>query len=470
MTRGSLVVRLLRAMVPTGLLLVAFALITTSRQLEAFSRVPLPLEPAQPYDPDDPSATAGPLAALGAQDVVAVDELAPQRVELTLGRGETLDRLLSRLDLDPEENRAVVAAFREHCDLRRLRPGVTLASYLGPGDVPMSFELTVRERGRVVVERQPGEAAPAGGWAARLEEFVEERRVRTVSGRVDGSLTAAVARAGAPASLAAAMADVLQWDLDFNRDLRRGDRFSVLFEEVYLDGRLQGVGDVLALEYENRGQRLEAYRYGDEPAYYDGEGRPLQKMFLRSPMQFSRVTSKFSNRRFHPVLKVYRPHHGVDYGAPTGTPVRATARGTVTSAGWSGGGGGNMVKVRHVNGYLTAYLHLSRFAPGVRPGVRIAQGDVIGYVGATGLATAPHLDYRVQKDGRWIDPLGLDNVEAEPLSTTELASFLGWRDTLRGSLATGEPPALPSRGDDLRLATGGGERKAPEQAVLQTAG
>jgi murein DD-endopeptidase MepM/ murein hydrolase activator NlpD len=455
-----MVVRLLRAVVPTGLLLVAFALVTSSRQLEAFSRTPLPLEPARSFDPGHPTAGALP----GSGDVVTIDPEARERVDVTLERGETLDGLLSRLALDPSESQAVVAAFREHCDLRRLRPGATLAGYLGPGDLPMSFELKIRSKGRVIVEK-----AEAGGWTSRLEEFVEERRVRQVNGRVEGSLTAAVARAGGPASLAFRMADVLQWDLDFNRDLRRGDRFAVLFEEVYLDGELQGVGDVLALEYDNRGQRLEAYRYGDEPAYFDGEGRPLQKMFLRSPLPFSRVTSRFSNRRFHPVLKVYRPHHGVDYGAPTGTAVRATARGTVTLAGWSGGGG-NTVKVRHANGYLTAYLHLSRFAPGVRPGARIAQGDVIGYVGSTGLATGPHLDYRVQRNGRWVDPLGLDNVEAEPLSTAELESFLGWRDVLRDSLVSGDAPILPTPSGDLRLANQGRSEAPETRPALRTAG
>jgi murein DD-endopeptidase MepM/ murein hydrolase activator NlpD len=268
-----------------------------------------------------------------------------------------------------------------------------------------------------------------------------------------------VVDAGAPAELAFAMAEVLQWDLDFNRDLRRGDRFEVLFEEVFLDGRARGVGDVLALTYQNRGQLLEAYRFGDEPAYYDGDGRPLQKMFLRSPLPFTRVTSRFSHRRFHPVLKTYRPHYGVDYGAPVGTPVRATARGTVLSAGWSGGGG-KMVKLRHANGYLTAYLHLSGFAAGIRAGARVAQGDVIGYVGATGLATAAHLDYRVQHGGRWIDPMELKGVEAEPLGQGDLQAFAAWRDALRESLASGAQPRFgpDPRGRDLRLASGDGER------------
>jgi len=233
------------------------------------------------------------------------------------------------------------------------------------------------------------------------------------------------------------MSNVLQWDLDFNRDLRTGDRFEVLYEDVTLDGRPAAPGDVLAMAYENRGRRYEAYRYGDG-GYYDADGKPLRKMFLRSPLQFSRVTSRFSRRRFHPVLKVHRPHYGVDYGAPTGTPVRVTANGTIESTGWTKGGG-NTVKVRHPNGYLTAYLHLSRYAKGLYKGKSVRQEEVIGYVGSTGLATGPHLDYRVRRNGRWIDPLSLPNEPADPIPEAELALFLARRDALRVRLAGAAP-------------------------------
>lgn len=177
----------------------------------------------------------------------------------------------------------------------------------------------------------------------------------------------------------------------------------------------------------------------------------MRKMFLRSPLRYSRVTSRFSNRRFHPILKRYRPHHGVDYGAPAGTPARVTANGTVRFAGWDGGGG-KTVKVRHPNGYLTAYLHLSRFGPGVRSGRRVSQGDIIGYVGSTGLATASHLDYRVQRNGRWIDPLSLRSIPADPVPTDKLPEFLAWRDRLRQSLFDGVPPPSENEYAEAQLA------------------
>jgi murein DD-endopeptidase MepM/ murein hydrolase activator NlpD len=444
--------------VPLGLLLVAFALTTTSQRLEAFSRSPFPLGATPAFHP------AITLHSAPAGDVVPAPESVRPPVELVLGRGETLDALLGRLGLGPAECSEVAAAFRAHCDLRRLRPGDVLAAALGPGDRLERLELAVRDRGRVLVAR-----ADTGSWSGRFEEFVEDRRLHTLEGTLDSSLTEAISAAGGPVSLAFTMADVLQWDLDFNRDLQKGDRFQVLYEEVYLDGRAKGVGDVLALRYDNAGDVLEAYRYGDDPAYYDAEGRPLQKMFLRSPLPFSRVTSRFSNRRFHPVLKVYRPHYGVDYGAPVGTAARTTARGTVIFAGWSGGGG-NTVKIRHANGYVTAYLHLSRFARGVTPGARVAQGDVVGYVGSTGLATGPHLDYRVQKDGRWIDPMSLNDVEAEPLSEGQLAGYVAWRDALRQSLLTGEAPRLGPEQEGLQLAAQGRADAVPVPAVLHTAG
>ncbi|HUF77284.1 MAG TPA: peptidoglycan DD-metalloendopeptidase family protein, partial [Thermoanaerobaculia bacterium] len=414
-----------------------------------FSSSPYPLSASQPYR----SGVA--LGPAPGGDLLPTDQVDRVPVLLELGRGETLQQLLGQVGLGAAESQEVAAAFREHCNLRRLRPGDALSASLGPGELPIAFELAISDQGRVSVGR-----GVDGGWSSSFEAFVEERRVRSLRGSLDdGALTTAVVRAGAQAELASEMAEVLQWDLDFNRDLRHGDRFEVLYEEVYLDGRPRGIGDVLGLVYENRGQRLEAYRFGAEPAYYDAQGRPLQKMFLRSPLPFSRVTSRFSHRRFHPVLKTYRPHYGVDYGAPVGTPVRATARGTVVSAEWSGGGG-RMVKIRHANGYLTAYLHLSGFASGIRGGARVAQGQVIGYVGATGLATAPHLDYRVQHGGRWIDPLSLKGVEAEPLAGSELPEFLAWRDSLRESLASGDAPQLAPEpgGPDFRLASSEGER------------
>lgn len=455
MSRGSLARRLLRFVVPVGLVLVAFALANTTRRLEAFSSSPYPLGKTPSFHP------ALTLRAVPPGEVPVVDRAERLPVVGALERGQTLEELLVGWNLGRAEAHAVISAFREEVDPRKLRAGTRVAAYFDPAGSPIGFELEVDDRGRAVVARQGEEP-----WTGRFVPFVEERDVRRVRGTLNGSLIAAVTGGGAPEALAYRMAEVLQWDLDFNRDLREGDRFEVLYEEVYLDGRPAGLGDVLALVYENRGQRLEAYRFGEEPLYYDAEGRPLRKMFLRSPLPFSRVTSRFSHKRFHPVLKTYRPHYGVDYGAPTGTPVRATARGTVVSAAWDRGGG-RTVKIRHANGYLTAYLHLSKFARGVRSGARVAQGQVIGHVGSTGLSTGPHLDYRVRHNGRWIDPLAMENVEAEPLSEAELPTYQAWRDVLQESLRTGGPPGPApwhDGGDALRLAEEGADEGAGTEA------
>lgn len=347
-------------------------------------------------------------------------------VALTLRSGQALGSLLDELGLPPADRAGVVAALSDHVEVRRLRPGLEVRAFVEAGATPDEIAVTLEGEGRVFVGSTGDE------WVSRFSPFERRAEARMARGTITSSLVGALAEAGAPEMVAYRMAEVLQWDVDFNRDLRRGDRFDVVFEEISLDGVPHGVGDVLTVHFENAGRRLEAYRFGD--GYYDEEGRPLEKMFLRSPLPFSRITSRFSRRRFHPVLKEYRPHYGVDYGAPTGTPVRSTASGVVTFAGWDRGGG-NTIKIRHPNDYLTAYLHLSRFASGVGPGRRVAQGDVIGYVGATGLATGSHLDYRVRHRGRWIDPLTIESVPAEPIERSRLAEFLAWRDELRSRLA-----------------------------------
>lgn len=354
----------------------------------------------------------------------AADSATTFPLVVTLESGETIDQLLERLGFGATERVELVERLSEHLEIRKVRPGLQVAGYF-EGSAPEQLQVEVRRKGRLFLEPS------SDGWTSRWHPFVESIQTRQVEGVVEGSLVGALATAGAPIDVAYRMADVLRWDVDFNRDLRTGDRFQVVWEEVYLDGVRDRTGEVVGLAFWNRGRRLEAYRHNG--GYYDAEGRPLQKMFLRSPLPFTRVTSRFSHRRFHPVLKTYRPHYGVDYGAPTGTPVRATADGVVSFAAW-GKGAGRMVKIRHPNDYVTAYLHLSKFGSGIRPGRRVRQGEVIGYVGSSGLSTAPHLDYRVQLRGKWIDPLSIRSVPADPIPSSAMAEFLQTRDDLRARL------------------------------------
>lgn len=406
-------------------LVVGLAFATRSADLEAHR---LQVAPAIAYHPVLASLETS--SDLGEE--LALDDHRPPRA-FTLERGQTMAHLLR--DLGVEETRAALEALGEHLDLRRVRAGTAgLATYDPEGRFD-SLRMELGGRGWIHL------ANGGEGFRAELREFVRAVRVRRIEGELETALFTDIQRAGGAPQVAYRMADVLQWDLDFNRDLRLGDRFRVLYEEITLDGRFADVGRVLALEYENRGAIREAYLWDDGEAegYYDAHGQPLQKMFLRSPLPFTRVTSRFSHSRFHPVLKRYRPHYGVDFGAPRGTPVRVTANGTVTFAGRSGGAG-NMVKVRHPNGYETAYLHLSGFAQGVRRGVRVRQGDLVGYVGSTGLSTGPHLDYRVKKGGRYMDPLTLENKPAPPIPQQRLASYLDRRDLLRQGLGSEAMP------------------------------
>jgi murein DD-endopeptidase MepM/ murein hydrolase activator NlpD len=439
----------LRVALPTSLALVALLLVSAQRRLEAYSASPCPVAAATAFHP----ALVGrsPYPSVAAR--IAAD-FAPVPVEYRLERGDTVGGALQNLGLEPADASAATRALSEYLDLRRVRAGQRFAVLIGPDEQPTRLRFDLEGRGRILLDRG------ADGWSSAWEPFERSVRTRAVAGTLVDSLEAAVRAAGADPRVTLRMADALQWDLDFNRDLQTGDGFEVLYEEVYLDGRFFAPGGVLALTYDNAGRRHEAYRYGD--GFYDADGRPLKKMFLRSPLAYSRVTSRFSHRRFHPVLKTYRPHYGVDYGAPVGTPVRVTAGGVVVSAGWSGGGG-NTVKVRHPNGYLTAYLHLSRFAKGIGPGRRVRQGEVIAYTGSTGLSSGPHLDYRVQVSGRWIDPLSLKNVPAEPIAESELPAFVAWRDACRESLVTGAPLPVPPEdsGDSPAVVAAAAVRDAP---------
>jgi len=409
-----------RVATPLVLIVFALALLSETRYLQA-----LP-------SPQIAVATSA-VAALDRAGVPAPDQ---KHTDGVIRSGETLAQTFSDLGLSATEAHGATTELARFVDPRRVRPGDRYRALTAADGRLEEFFYAVSGKGDALLTRA------GGAWQATFRPYERSLRPRSVTGVLHGSLESSLRESGADPAVGYRMADVLQWDLDFNRDLQPGDEFSAIYEEVYLDGQPQGLGNVIALRYRNGGKTLEAYRFGDG-GYYDQDGRPLRKMFLKSPLPYSRVTSGFSQRRFHPVLRTYRPHWGIDLGAPVGTPVRVTGSGVVLSAGWDGGGG-KAIKVRHPGGYVTQYLHLSRFAEGVRSGARVAQGDVIGYVGQTGLATGPHLDYRVQRNGGWINPTSLGGVQAEPIPVAGLATFREWRDALRLSLAGQAPLPVAS--------------------------
>jgi murein DD-endopeptidase MepM/ murein hydrolase activator NlpD len=254
------------------------------------------------------------------------------------------------------------------------------------------------------------------------------------------SLFASVDAAGEQPELAFAMAAALSGEIDFNSELQPGDRYAVAFERFRREGRPDTYGEISAIEFHNDGRLVRAFRFaadGQAADYYDDEGRSLRRFFLKSPLKFDpTVTSRFSLRRLHPVLRTVRAHRGVDYGAPTGAAVVAVAAGTVLSA-TSDNVNGRMVRLRHPSGYESSYLHLSAFAPGIRAGARVAQGQTIGRVGSTGLASGPHLHYGLKKDGTYVDPVAEHRrmPPGEPIPSAAMEAFKEQRDRALDQLA-----------------------------------
>ena len=328
----------------------------------------------------------------------------------------------------------------DEIDPKRLFPGTEFRGTLTPLGSLERLEVVFDRRNEVHLE-----VSTKGILVARVERPITSEVLR-LEGVVESSLFGAMDGAGGDPELAVRIAQIYQWDIDFLRDIRKGDTFVVVVDRQTVDGEFYGWGTVFATRFVNDGRTLDAVVYPDDSGrlgYYDLEGQPLRKQFLRSPLKFSRVNSRFSMSRFHPVLRRRMPHYGVDYGAPTGTPAHVTADGTVTFAGRKGGGG-NMVTVRHTNGYETNYLHLGRYGKGVRRGTRVSQGQVIGYVGSTGLSTGPHLDYRVTLNGKWINPLRISSPPVKPLSEDRLQRFLAHALAVL-SLIIDEPPPVGAR-------------------------
>jgi murein DD-endopeptidase MepM/ murein hydrolase activator NlpD len=329
----------------------------------------------------------------------------------------TIANLFANHMIQGAEAPVLVASIASAMDVRRMRAGQPyIIDRLLDGRV-RRFEYEIdADRRLVVVRATNGEVAPmpsakadAARFVATVERIPKQTTVVVVEGDINretSSLVAALDKAGERVELALGMADVFSGEIDFNADLQAGDTFRVLVERQTRDGKLSGYGAILAAEFVNDGRKLRAVRFtpdGGSPAYYDENGRSLKRFFLKSPLKFEpRITSRFSSSRKHPILGYNRAHNGVDYHAPAGAPVGSVAPGVVTMAGWTSGGG-RTVKVRHPNGYETEYLHMSAIA--VRAGQRVGQGDLVGRVGMTGLATGVHLHYGLKKNGRYVNPV-----------------------------------------------------------------
>ena len=271
--------------------------------------------------------------------------------------------------------------------------------------------------------------------AWRFQKDMEVQLART-SGVINTSLWNAVIDNGGDASLAVHLSDVYAWTIDFF-GIQKGDCFDVVYDRQYIDGQPVGMGEVIYCEFVHCGDTLRAIAYEQDgiTSFYNEKGENLRKAFLKAPLNYRRISSTFSNSRYHPVLKVYRPHHGVDYAAPAGTPVSSIGDGVVIKKAYQSGGAGYYLKIKHNSTYTTSYMHLKGYASGIAEGVRVKQGQVIGYVGSTGVSTGPHLDFRVFKDGTPIDPLKMESPPADPIKKEDMEQFTKvaryWMESMR---------------------------------------
>ncbi len=382
-----------------------------------------------------------------------------ETIEATVPRHATLDSLLRAHQLQDQLVIDAVNAARGVFDPRRLRADRPYRLVRSLDGLLREFEYSI-DADRFLRIVNLDRATPQA-LDAKVLKYDTQIAVVAIDARIDAahaSLIASIDGAGEGLPLALDLADVFGGQVDFHTDLQPGDRFRVLFEKSSHDGQFSRYGAILGASITVDGRPLQAFRWEDpatgKAGYYDANGRSLKRFFLKSPLKFEpRVTSGFSTRRFHPIDQVFKAHLGVDYGAPAGSSVVAVAAGVVVSAAFSGAGG-NMVHLKHQGGFETYYLHLSAYGAGVRAGAHVAQGQVIGRVGMTGSATGPHLDYRLKRNGVFVNPVAVHSRQApgEPVPATLLATFQASRDALLGRLSATlvadaprqKPDALPA--------------------------
>jgi murein DD-endopeptidase MepM/ murein hydrolase activator NlpD len=432
--------RFLRLAIPTAVFAVAgvacFAVWHATRDVP-------PSIAAGAAPPITPPAAAAPSMAASAPPETGAPAVAQQAAasisDVVVGRNDTLDAIFRRLALDPSD----LAAMRK-------LPGVrTSLDFLKPGD---AIKLThiggaVQELARQVNETQTLHVVREdAGFEVKMTDNPVDARIRTAVATIDSSLFQAAESAHISDAVALKLANIFGWDIDFVLDIREGDRFTATYQQIYQDGKYLRDGEVLAAEFVNNGKVYRAVRFVNDAGvagYYAPDGKPMRKAFLRAPVEFTRVSSVFNSHRLHPILNLIRGHMGTDYAAPIGTPVHAAGDGRVSFKG-DRGGYGNAVILAHTNNISTLYGHMSRFARNLHVGSRVAQGDVIGYVGMTGLATGPHLHYEYLTNGVHRNPQTVQLPGADPLSADALNKFLAASAPLLATLsASQQASAVP---------------------------
>ncbi len=366
-----------------------------------------------------------------------VDET-PIREELPILRGDTVQTILSRAELEPAIEGPLARAVIEAVDVRKLRAGDSLLLTRTALLEPRRLEYQV-DNDHVLRVEIPESQEQFESLTAIVNKIPSTVATVPICATLEDSLFESINSAGESPELAIRMAELFAWDLDFYTDPQNGDTFCLLVEKrSYENRQAPSYGKIEAAIYNNSGTIHDAFLFADRdgrPVYYSSDGKSTQGAFLRSPLKFAaRISSGFSRNRLHPVLKTRRPHLGIDYAAPTGTPVQAIAAGTVTFSGRSGGAG-NLVKLKHANGFESYYMHLSRRQ--VKVGQKIQQGQQIGHVGATGLATGPHLDFRIRKNGKFLDFERLDLPRQTVLPASRMAAFRTRRKDLLAKIRDG---------------------------------
>ncbi|MDR2726468.1 MAG: peptidoglycan DD-metalloendopeptidase family protein [Deltaproteobacteria bacterium] len=397
----------------------------------------LPVAQARPESQDSAATDPHDMPMPNPEDAMSAAK-GKEVITGTVAKGDTATMLLNTW-LPVNAVHSLLEVTRKIYSLSQIHEGqpYTLIRDVASGELE-SFEYEIDSNRKLVILRQEE------SFSAKLESIAYETRLVLVEGAISSNLFQAVTEAGEQPALAMLIADIFAWEINFIKDLRTGDTFSILVEKRYRQGEFRNYGKVLAAIFVNQNTKYEAYRFADAGGhfrFFNPKGESLEKTLLKAPLPFTRVTSGYTMRRFHPIFQENRPHQGIDYGAPAGTPIKAVGSGAVTFAGWAGGYGKQVI-IRHSSKLESLYSHMSNYARGIRAGGKVRQGQIIGYVGATGNATGPHLDFRLRQNGAFINPAKAINPRIADLEKKRLPALQRYvveaRDYFSGKRALSE--------------------------------